>query len=50
MSVAVSRCRTWFQTRLLLTACQTRYHSHLWDHGTPPPHLRATPLSKLQWA
>ena len=27
--VAVSR---WFQNQLILTTCQIRYHSHLWDH------------------
>ena len=26
--VAVSHCITWFQTQLILTACQIRYHSH----------------------
>ena len=31
-SVAVSHCITWFQTQLILTTCQIRYHSHLWDH------------------
>ena len=30
--VAVSHCITWFQTQLIPTACQIRYHSHLWDH------------------
>ena len=30
--VAVSHCITWFQTRLILTTCQIRYHSHLWGH------------------
>ena len=30
--VAVSHCITWFQTQLILTTCQIRYHSHLWDH------------------
>ena len=25
--VAVSHC-TWFQTQLILTTCQIRYHSH----------------------
>ena len=25
-------CITWFQTQLILTTCQIRYHSHLWDH------------------
>ena len=29
---AVSHCITWFQTQLILTTCQIRYHSHLWDH------------------
>ena len=24
--VAVSHCTTWFQTQLILTACQIRYH------------------------
>jgi hypothetical protein len=23
---------TWSQTQLILTTCQIRYHSHLWDH------------------
>ena len=32
MGVAVSHCITWFQTQLIVTACQIRYHSHLWDH------------------
>ena len=26
--VAVSHCITWFQTQLILTACQIRYHGH----------------------
>ena len=26
--VAVSHCITWFQTQLILTTCQVRYHSH----------------------
>ena len=26
--VAVSHCITWFQTQLILTTCQIRYHSH----------------------
>ena len=26
--VAVSHCLIWFQTRLFLTMCQIRYHSH----------------------
>ena len=26
--VAVSHCTTWFQTQLLFTTCQIRYHSH----------------------
>ena len=26
--VAVSHCRTWFQTQLILTTCQIRYHGH----------------------
>ena len=30
--VAVSHCITWFQTQLILTTRQIRYHSHLWDH------------------
>ena len=30
--VAIPHCITWFQTQLILTMCQTRYHSHLWDH------------------
>ena len=30
--VAVSHCITWFQTQLILTTCQIRYHSHFWDH------------------
>ena len=30
--VAVSHCITRFQTQLILTTCQIRYHSHLWDH------------------
>ena len=30
--MAVSHCITWFQTQLILTTCQIRYHSHLWDH------------------
>ena len=25
--VAVSHCRTWFQTQLILTTCQIRYHA-----------------------
>ena len=25
-------CITRFQTQRILTACQIRYHSHLWDH------------------
>ena len=28
----VSHCITWFQTQLILTMCQIRYRSHLWDH------------------
>ena len=28
MGVAVSHCITWFQTQLILTTCQIRYHSH----------------------
>ena len=32
MGVAVSHCITWFQTQLILTACQIRYHSQWWDH------------------
>ena len=27
-----SHCTTWFQTQPILTACQIRYLSHLWDH------------------
>ena len=30
--MAVSHCITWFRTQLILTACQIRYRSHLWDH------------------
>ena len=30
--VAVSHCITWFQTHVILTTFQIRYHSHLWDH------------------
>ena len=30
--VAVSHRISWFQTQLIPTACQIRYHSHLWDH------------------
>ena len=26
--VAVSHCITWFQTQLIHTACQIRYHTH----------------------
>ena len=26
--VAVSHCITWFQTQLILTTCQIRYHGH----------------------
>ena len=26
--VAVSHCITWFQTQLIHTACEIRYHSH----------------------
>ena len=26
--VAASYCITWFQTQLILTKCQIRYHSH----------------------
>jgi hypothetical protein len=29
--VAVSHCITWFQTQLIPTTCQIRYHSHSWD-------------------
>ena len=29
--VAVSHCRTWFQTHLIPTTYQIRYHSHFWD-------------------
>ena len=32
MGVAVSRCISWFQTQLILTMCQIRYHAHLRDH------------------
>ena len=32
MGMAVSPCISWFQTQLILTACQMCYHSHLWDH------------------
>ena len=32
LTYIVSHCITWFQTQLILTTCQTRYHSHLWDH------------------
>ena len=32
MGVAVSHCITWFQTQLILTTRQIRYHSHLCDH------------------
>ena len=32
MGVAVSHCITWFHTQLIFSACQIRYHSHLWDH------------------
>ena len=28
--VAVSHCMTWFQTQLMCTMCQIRYHSHRW--------------------
>ena len=34
MGMAVSHCTTWFQTQLILTTCQNRYHSHLRDHGS----------------
>ena len=27
-TAAVSRCMTWFQTQLMLTTCQIRYHGH----------------------
>ena len=30
--VAVSHCIARFQTQLIRTTCQIRYHSHLWDH------------------
>ena len=30
--VAVPHCITWFQTQLIPTTCQIRYHSHLWDY------------------
>ena len=30
--VAVSHCITRFQTQLILTTCQIRYHNQLWDH------------------
>ena len=26
--VAISHCITWFQTQLILTTCQIRYHNH----------------------
>ena len=28
IQVQVSHCRTWFQTQLILTMCQIRYHGH----------------------
>ena len=28
IGVAVFHCITWFQTQLILTTCQIRYHSH----------------------
>ena len=28
MGMAVSQCINWFQTQLILTTCQIRYHGH----------------------
>ena len=33
MSMAVSHSITWFQTQLIVTACQIRCHGRLWDQS-----------------
>ena len=43
MGVAVSRCITWYQNQQILTTCQIRYHSHLWDHRRSGTALNVDP-------
>ena len=52
--VADSHCILWYQTQLILTACQIRYQSHLWGHCRtgqlwafiPRSYLKHPPMSR----
>ena len=47
--VAFSNCMIWFQTQLILTLCQIRYHSHLWGHCRIGKLLLLIPRSYLEY-
>ena len=39
----------YFQTQLILTTCQIRYHSHLWDHRSTGRLRTVTPRRYLEY-
>ena len=49
VGVAVSHCMTWFQTQLILTTCQIRYLSHLWDHCSTEQLQTLIPRGYLEY-